>query len=471
MLFNSPYFIFIFFPIITFGYFILPHRWRWLWLLLASCFFYMFFIPKYILILALAIVIDYFSGLAMEKSKTKKRKKIFLIISIVSNLSLLFFFKYFNFFTSNIDYLASILGWNYSLNALKIILPIGLSFHTFQSLSYIIEVYRGRYPAEHHFGIFALYVMFYPQLVAGPIERPQNLLPQFHSRLDFDYAKFISGFQLALWGLFKKVVIADRVSVFVNQIYNNVPGYQGPHFLLATFFFAIQIYCDFSGYSDIARGIARMMGFELMRNFRAPYFSRSISEFWQRWHISLSSWFRDYVYIPLGGNRVTKSRNYFNLFITFLLSGLWHGAGWTYVFWGSLNGLYLIIEKFFQTKIKLTINRFGAIIFNFFLICLAWIFFRASSFEQAIYILKQILSNGYKLLSLNTYFSNNAVQLSISGLMILLLIIFDWLAFEGGAVKLKLNLKFWKPLFFIFIFLLILFFGKFINNQFIYFQF
>lgn len=471
MLFNSLYFIFIFFPIITFGYFILPHRWRWLWLLLASCFFYMFFIPKYILILALAIIIDYFSGLAMEKSGNKKRGKIFLIISIISNLSLLFFFKYFNFFTGNIDYLASILGWNYSLNALKIILPIGLSFHIFQSLSYVIEVYRGRYPAEHHFGIFALYVMFYPQLVAGPIERPQNLLPQFHSHLNFNYEKFVSGFQLVLWGLFKKVVIADRVSFFVNQIYNNVAGYQGSHFLLATFLFAIQIYCDFSGYSDIARGVARMMGFELMRNFKAPYFSHSISEFWQRWHISLSSWFRDYVYIPLGGNRVSKRRNYFNLFITFLLSGLWHGAGWTYIFWGSLNGVYLMIEKFLQTKVKLRINRFGAIFLNFLLICLAWVFFRAASFEQAIYILKQIFANGYKILPLKTYFLDNAVQLSISGFMILLLIVFDWLAFENGATKLKLNLKFWKPIFFVFIFLLIIFFGKFINNQFIYFQF
>ncbi|MBU0898070.1 MBOAT family protein, partial [Patescibacteria group bacterium] len=208
-----------------------------------------------------------------------------------------------------------------------------------------------------------------------------------------------------------------------------------------------------------------------MRNFKAPYFSHSISEFWQRWHISLSSWFRDYVYIPLGGNRVSKRRNYFNLFITFLLSGLWHGAGWTYIFWGSLNGVYLMIEKFLQTKVKLRINRFGAIFLNFLLICLAWVFFRAASFEQAIYILKQIFANGYKILPLKTYFLDNAVQLSISGFMILLLIVFDWLAFENGATKLKLNLKFWKPIFFVFIFLLIIFFGKFINNQFIYFQF
>jgi D-alanyl-lipoteichoic acid acyltransferase DltB (MBOAT superfamily) len=431
----------------------------------------MFFMPKYIFILAFAITIDYFSGLAMEKAKDKKSRKIFFIISIISNLGLLAFFKYFNFFTGNINSLASILGWNYSINALKIILPIGLSFHTFQSLSYIIEVYRGRYPAERHFGIFALYVMFYPQLVAGPIERPQNLLPQFHNQPDFNYEKFISGLQLALWGLFKKVVIADRVSFFVNQIYNNPSVYHGPHFLLATFLFAIQIYCDFSGYSDIARGLARMMGFELMRNFRAPYFSSSISEFWQRWHISLSSWFRDYVYIPLGGNRVSKIRNYSNLFITFLLSGLWHGAAWTYVIWGSLNGVYLILEKFLKTRIKLVINRFGAIILNFLLICLAWIFFRAASFSRAVYILKQIVSDGYNPWLLKTYLLNNAVSLSISGLMILLLIVFDWLAFEHGAEKLKLNLKFWKPLFFTTIFLLILVFGRFINSQFIYFQF
>jgi len=286
---------------------------------------------------------------------------------------------------------------------LAILLPIGLSFHTFQSLSYTIEVYRKKYPAEHHAGIFALYVMFYPQLVAGPIERPQNILWQFRERHYFEYDRVKLGLQLMMWGMFKKVVIADRCAAFANQVYNQPYEYTGVPLIIGTLFFAIQIYCDFSGYSDIARGSAQVMGYELMLNFDRPYFSKSISEFWKRWHISLSTWFRDYLYIPLGGNKVSPLRKYFNLFITFLVSGLWHGANWTYVIWGALNGFYLIVEMQWQSFIdqlrertrykiaKSLINAF-LVLFTFSLTCFAWIFFRANTVGDAFYIVSNLFT-------------------------------------------------------------------------------
>ena len=344
MLFNSFNF-FIFFPVVTTLYFLLPHRFRWALLLGASCFFYISFIPAYILILALTILVDYYAVIQIDKSQGRRRK-LFLIFSIVITCVILFIFKYFNFFNSNISSLAAFLHWNYPIKYLNIILPIGLSFHTFQSLSYVIEVYRGNQKPEKHFGIYALYVMFYPQLVAGPIERPQNLLHQFWEKHSFDYENARTGLMMMLWGLFKKVVIADRLSVYVNAVYDHPHQFTGLPVILATIFFAFQIYCDFSGYSDIAIGAARVMGFRLMTNFSYPYSSQSIGEFWKRWHISLSTWFKDYVYISLGGNRVSIRRLYFNLLITFLISGLWHGANWTFVIWGGLNGLYLIVESY-----------------------------------------------------------------------------------------------------------------------------
>lgn len=286
MLFNSFQFL-LFFPIVTLIYFLLPHKYRWFHLLVASCVFYMFFIPAYILILFITIFIDYFAGIWIEKSTNQGKKKTYLILSIISTCLFLFIFKYFNFFTDNFNGIAQLIHWNYSLKTMAIILPIGLSFHTFQSLSYVIEVYNGNQKAEKHFGIYSLYVMFYPQLVAGPIERPQNLLHQFYEKHEFDYVRVSNGLKLMAWGLFKKVVIADRLSVFVNQVYNNPYDYKGLSLVVATIFFTFQIYCDFSGYSDIAIGSAQVMGFKLMDNFNRPYFSKSISEFWKRWHISL----------------------------------------------------------------------------------------------------------------------------------------------------------------------------------------
>jgi alginate O-acetyltransferase complex protein AlgI len=300
MLFNSIEFAF-FFPVVTFLFFLLPHRFRWLLLLLASCFFYMFFKPVYILILLFTILIDYFAGLLMAKQAEKKKRKRILLMSIVANVGILVVFKYYNFVAENFQLALDSMHKTGHIPLLHMLLPIGLSFHTFQAMSYTIEVYRGNQKPEKHLGIYALYVMFYPQLVAGPIERPQNILHQFHEEKKFSYENMRYGLVMMAWGLFKKVVIADRLALFVNHVYGSPFKYQGLPLITGTVFFAFQIYCDFSGYSDIARGSARCMGYDLMQNFDRPYRSKSIAEFWTRWHISLSTWFRDYLYIPLGG--------------------------------------------------------------------------------------------------------------------------------------------------------------------------
>ncbi len=371
-------------------------------LLIASCVFYMAFIPKFIVILAGLIIVDYTAAIWLSKSGLSEReRKLILTISILSTCLVLFVFKYFNFFNENIAAIASLLHWNYPIAALTIVLPIGLSFHTFQSLSYVIEVYRGHQKAERHFGIYSLYVMFYPQLVAGPIERPQNLLHQFYAEHAFDYKRVTDGLKLMAWGLFKKVVIADRLAVAVNTVYGDPSGFTGLPLVVATVFFAFQIYCDFSGYSDIAIGAAQVMGFRLMDNFNRPYFSKSIAEFWKRWHISLSTWFRDYLYIPLGGNRAKTWRWKFNIFITFLVSGLWHGANWTYIIWGALNGVYLLssmMTQSFRSAVcrLVTLDRYPAlhkvvkIVITFSLVCVAWVFFRANDVHDAWYILTHL---------------------------------------------------------------------------------
>ena len=401
MLFNSAAFL-IFFPVVTTAYFLLPHRFRWILLLAASCYFYMSFIPEYILILAVTITVDYFAGLGLEKFEGRKQRWV-LIASIVSNVGMLAFFKYFNFANENLAALANFIGWNYPIQSLSILLPIGLSFHTFQSLSYTIEVYRGNQKAERHFGYLALYVLYYPQLVAGPIERPQNILHQLHEEHHFEYARVTDGLKWMAWGMFKKVVIADRMVHFVNPVYGDPTSYDGPALALATLAFAIQIYCDFSGYSDIALGSAQVMGVKLMKNFDHPYFARSISEFWRRWHISLSTSFRDYVYIPLGGNRVSEPRWAFNIFLTFLISGLWHGANWTFIIWGALHGFYFILsawaEPFWRRLSSVArldqvprLKTGLAMLATFSLVTFAWIFFRAESLGDALFITRHLVS-------------------------------------------------------------------------------
>ncbi len=487
MLFNSLQFM-LFFPIVTILYFLLPHKFRWGMLLAASCLFYMAFVPVYILILAVTIVIDYFAGMWIEDSQGKRRK-MWLIVSIISTCLVLFVFKYFNFFNESFGSIAKFFDLNYPIEVINIILPIGLSFHTFQSLSYVIEVYRGHQKAERHFGIYSLYVMFYPQLVAGPIERPQNLLYQFREEHKFEYKRVTDGLKLMAWGMFKKVVIADRLSVVVNQVYGNPTDYSGPALIIATLFFAFQIYCDFSGYSDIAIGAAQVMGFKLMDNFKRPYFSKSISEFWKRWHISLSTWFKDYLYISMGGNKVPKWRWQFNLFFTFLMSGLWHGASWTYVIWGGLNGFYLVfalwtknirgkIAEITGIKKHRRTRRAWQISATFALICFAWIFFRAKDLNEAWYIVTHLFTGIENLFSL-TYIKEMSGGLGLSKaefvIAILSILFMEFVHIIQRHYKIRHMLS-EKPMWFRWsmyyaIVLGIIFFGVFGKNDFIYFQF
>jgi alginate O-acetyltransferase complex protein AlgI len=420
MLFNSVQFL-IFFVVVTTLYFALPHRFRWAMLLAASFYFYMAFVPIYVLILVLTIVIDYLAGIWIEESSGKKRK-MFLLASILANCGVLAFFKYYNFLNDSLLHLFNLTGLKYPVPFLSIILPIGLSFHTFQAMSYTIEVYRGTQPAERHFGIYALYVMYYPQLVAGPIERPNNLLHQFHAVHTFEHDRVTDGLKLMLWGFFQKVVVADRVAPFVNQVFDHPANYQGPAIAVASVFFAFEIYADFAGYSDIAIGASQVMGIKLMTNFRRPYFSKSISEFWKRWHISLSTWFRDYLYIPLGGNRSGYGHWLFNLFFTFLISGLWHGAKWTFVIWGALNGIYLIAEILAARALASVPSGtqqsfFGRawnamkIPFTFALICFSWIFFRANTTGDAFQLVAS-LGNGWGTL-LNRFADKEYIKANI----------------------------------------------------------
>lgn len=402
MTFNSFLFL-LFFPVVVSVYFMMPHKWRWAWLLLASCCFYMAFIPIYILVMFLLVIIDYTAALLIERHQGWQRKMI-VVISIVSTCSVLFVFKYFDFFNMSAAFLADYFDYQYSVKNLSLILPLGLSFHTFQSLGYVIDVYRGTQKAQRHMGIYAVYVMFFPQLVAGPIERARHLVPQFFEKHHFDAVRVSSGLKLMLWGLFQKVVIADRLAILVNQVYANPSEYNGLGLMLATVFFAFQIYCDFSGYSDIAIGAAEVMGFQLVRNFRQPYLATSIADFWHRWHISLSTWFRDYVYLSLGGNRVSVRRWQLNILITFVISGLWHGANWTFLVWGALHGLYYLFSRMTSSARQRIVHLIGLSRLSFgykawqmgvtfALVCFAWIFFRANHLTDAGYIVGHLLSD------------------------------------------------------------------------------
>ena len=469
MLFNSLQF-YIFFIVVTISYFSIKHRFRWILLLTASCFFYMSLVPAYIFILGFTIIVDYFSGILIEKTQGKKRK-LFLLASLFANIGVLAIFKYYNFIFENLSSIIATFQITAPLPALKIILPIGLSFHTFQAMSYTIEVYRGNQKAEKHFGIYALYVLFYPQLVAGPIERPQNLIHQFYVPHKFDFEKFKQGFTMITFGLFKKIVIADRLSLAVDYSYANINTQTGTSLAVAAFFYAFQIYCDFSGYSDIAIGSARVMGFKLMDNFRTPYFSKSISEFWGRWHISLSTWFRDYLYIPLGGNRVGIPRWFFNLLIVFLISGLWHGANWTFAAWGVIHGGLLILEIIKnRTAIKIGIDIPNNFFFSFIkavatfsTVCVAWIFFRATSIADALQIIYKIAHFSFYP-KVDLYYYRNE-------LIFCFLLIFFLCIKERYWIEIKV-VENWN---FFFINIVILFscylFGIINQKQFIYFQF
>jgi D-alanyl-lipoteichoic acid acyltransferase DltB (MBOAT superfamily) len=434
----------------------------------------MFFKPEYILILAFTIVIDYFAGIWLENEPDKKKRKKYLILSLIANISVLAVFKYYNFLNDNITGIVTIFGLKNPIQHLNWLLPIGLSFHTFQAMSYTIEVYRGNQKAERHFGIYALYVMFFPQLVAGPIERPQNMIHQFYVDHKFEYNNVVHGLNLIVYGLFKKIVVADRLSAYVNQVYANIDSQNSTTTILAVCFFSIQIYCDFSGYSDIARGTAKILGYDLMINFNRPYLAASVSEFWTRWHISLSTWFKDYLYIPLGGNRTGKWRWYRNLVIVFLVSGLWHGANWTFIIWGALHGFYIIFALLtHDSRLRLTkitglaafpvLNKIIDQIIVFAFVTLAWIFFRAENLHKAMEVI-------HKLLEFD--FSYNLNQLSVQrGPMNLALSLFV-VGLLGLSYLLPSNLKFRNsiPFLAVTIFIIIIL-GKNAGTEFIYFQF
>jgi len=343
----------------------------------------------------LSTIVDYFVGLQLFKSNKQGLKTTWLWISITFNIGILGFFKYYNFFIESWIESLKLLGYHTENNwMLKVILPVGISFYTFQTVSYSIDIYKKKLPATKDFIAFATFVSFFPQLVAGPIERATHLLPQILSNRIYNYANISKGVKLMIWGFFLKLVVADRAAIYVNAVYNHVEQHDGLSFIAATILFSFQIYGDFAGYSLIAIGVAKLFGLDLMTNFCRPYFASSISEFWTRWHISLSTWFKDYVYIPLGGNRVVKWRWLFNLFITFLISGLWHGANWTFVFWGALNGFYLILEAIVFKRRR---DGIFNIVFTFILINFAWIFFRANSITEALYIIKKIGTSPGKL--------------------------------------------------------------------------
>lgn len=403
MLFNSVNFM-LFLPLVVFLYYLCHYKYRWVILLISSYYFYMSWKPEYVALIFITTFMTYITGIAIEKAKSAKQKKMYLFLNLMINFSILFIFKYFNFVSLSLSNLFNSFLLPREFPILDLLLPVGISFYTFQALGYTIDVYRGDVKAEKHFGIFALFLSFFPQLVAGPIERSKHLLPQFYSRHYFKFDNLKDGFVLILWGLFKKIVIADRLSVFVNMIYNNPYEYSGLPLILATIFFAFQIFCDFSGYSDIAIGSSKILGFDLMNNFDRPYFSVSVIDFWRRWHISLSTWFKDYLYIPLGGNRVSKQRWCLNQFIVFFLSGLWHGASWNFVIWGTLHSIYIIIFKLtnnIREKINYKIGLFKVpkihyilkILLTFILVDFAWIFFRANTLSDALYICTNLIPN------------------------------------------------------------------------------
>lgn len=489
MLFNSFEFL-LFFPIVTILYFLLPLKGRLSLLLVASCFFYMFFKPEYILILGFTIVIDYYAGILLERETDPKLKKRYLIMSLIANIGVLAIFKYYNFINENITGVASLLGYKNPIPFLAIALPIGLSFHTFQAMSYTIEVYHGNQKAERNFGIYALYVMFYPQLVAGPIERPQNILHQFYIKHDFNYDDVTSGLRQMTWGLLKKTVVADRLAIVADTVYNNPQQHSALGLCIGTIFFAFQIYCDFSGYSDIALGTARVMGYKLMVNFNKPYRARSVADFWRRWHISLFSWLTDYIFTPLS----IKMRDMgiyaviIASMITFLISGLWHGAAWTYVFFGVMHGVAVAYEiltrKFWKKFFKQTPKWVSNTIYRVVTLTFLWytfIFFRANSFADAVYIAKKIphvvlegfagLQN-YHIVTRQLLAGLNIITVLTGFGIIFLLELLHKIEGENNLYEMiakKPTTARWAV--YIVCFILIAYFGVFDDRQFIYFQF
>lgn len=473
MLFNSLLFL-LFFPLVCVVYFLIPStqlRLRNLFLLISSYYFYMNWKPVYALLLLTSTVVTYLAALGIDHFGDKGKKKLCLVGSLILNLAILFLFKYYNFFALNVESALQTTGVFFKFPDFQLLLPVGISFYTFQALGYSIDVYRGDIQVEKNFATYALFVSFFPQLVAGPIERAKNLLPQFHSEHRFSSEDFIEGLKLMIWGYFMKLCIADSVSYYVDAVYNNLPNHNGTSVLMATFYFTFQIFCDFSGYSLIAIGTARCLGFRLMQNFNHPYLARSPREFWHRWHISLSSWFGDYVYIPLGGSRCSEAKHQRNLFITMLISGVWHGANWTFVLWGAFHGLFLCLNSLSRKFIRLRKTKLLApfeIAATFLMAMFCWIFFRANNLSDATLAIKKIFVQPGMLY-------NGAGKPSIVLPIILIMILMGKEIkdefFTKPPMFMHSNNKIISVLSTVIMIVIILLCGQFNGGQFIYFQF
>ncbi len=478
MLFNSLAFA-AFFTVVFILYWILPHKYRWIFLLLASYFFYMSWNAKYIVLIVFTTIVSYAAALLIEKCRDRMCRRIVLMLGVVTCICVLTFFKYFNFLGNAVASVLSACSIKIDPLMVNVLLPVGISFYTFQTMSYMIDVYRGKVKAERNLGIYAAFISFFPQLVAGPIERTENLLPQIKSEKRFDYDTAMHGIRRMLWGYFKKIAVADVCAIYVDAVYESLTSHTGFDLAIAVFLFTIQIYCDFSGYSDIALGAAEMMGIKLMENFKSPYFSASIREYWSRWHISLSTWFKDYVYIPLGGNRCSRIRHYFNLIVTFLVSGLWHGANWTFVVWGGIHGAAQIVEESCKGILqKMRGSRAGKIMLTLcvFAFCnFAWIFFRAESVADAFYVIRHIFDHIFEP---GLYFQNS-VGLSEKDLLIILCLIavvalYDYCSLAGDVlVKIEKYHKVFRILagYMLVIFIVWGLFYSAGTNGFVYFQF
>lgn len=469
MLFNSVAFL-LFFPIVCIIYYSIPAsclKIRNFFLLVASYYFYMNWQPVYALLLLASTVITYFASIGIVHFRGECQKKICMIVSLVLNLSILFLFKYFNFLATNINIGLHTSGLGIEIPKFHLLLPVGISFYIFQALGYTIDVFRGTTKVERYFPTYALFVSFFPQLVAGPIERSGNLLPQFKEIHRFDYETAMSGTRLMVWGFFLKLVLADRCGIYVDAIYNNVEAHNGGSYLVAALLFPFQIYGDFAGYSLIAIGVARVLGFRLMENFHRPYLAATIGEFWHRWHISLSTWFKDYVYIPLGGNRVGRVRNYCNLFATFVVSGIWHGANWTFLCWGALHGALLCIEKALHVGAQkyLGVRKFYHWAVTFVLVCFTWIFFRANNMSDAVSVIWGIFTNpGVPKLEYA-----NFIAIGMAMMILLVKELSDEYKWNFSVAESKSWVV--RHVYIIFMLAYIILFGVLGGDQFIYFQF
>lgn len=494
MLFNSFQFL-VFFPIVLIIYFLIPKKIKYLWLLITSCYFYMCWNPKYIILIGISVVITYLSGLMLQKAEKERHRKVIVAISFVSNLSILCFFKYADFILANINAVLSRVNIALIEKPFDVVLPVGISFYTFQALSYTMDVYRKEIDAEKNFFKYALFVTFFPQLVAGPIERSKNLLNDIRDipqKKMWDYERITKGLIMMLYGMFLKMVVADRVSILVDTVFNDYQQYDSMVLFVAAVGFSLQIYCDFASYSTIAIGAAKVMGFTLMENFDTPYFARSIKDFWRRWHISLSTWFRDYLYIPLGGNRCSKTRKHINLLITFTVSGVWHGAGWHYIAWGLLHGVYQVVGEWlkpakdylcrvFCVKTESVSHKLLQTVTTFLLVTFAWIFFRANSMTEALGYVKRLFTE----VNMATLFDQSLYNLGLSEYECGVLLVSVLILFLISLIKYNLHMNLdnflekqsiwfrWGIIYILFFMILI--FGKYgpeySQQAFIYFQF